>query len=91
MTKDNIKNIIDLLAAGLARRLDDKGLKLEITDAAKDMIVENGYDPVYGARPLKRYLQSKVETMIARAILSRDLNMGDTLKVDVENGMLVVE
>ncbi len=91
LTKDNIKNIIDLLAAGLARRLDDKGLKLEITDAAKDMIVENGYDPVYGARPLKRYLQSKVETMIARAILSRDLNMGDTLKVDVENGMLVVE
>ncbi|NLB16967.1 MAG: type VI secretion system ATPase TssH, partial [Clostridiales bacterium] len=89
--REDIKQIIDLLEAGLAKRLEDKSLKLDITDEAKDVIVTNGYDPVFGARPLKRYLQSKVETMIAKSILSRDYSMGDTIKVDVENGSLVIK
>ena len=91
LTREDIKQIIDLLEAGLAKRLEDKSLKLDITDEAKDVIVTNGYDPVFGARPLKRYLQSKVETMIAKSILSRDYSMGDTIKVDVENGSLVIK
>ncbi len=91
LTREDIKQIIDLLEAGLAKRLEDKSLKLDITDEAKDVIVTNGYDPVFGARPLKRYLQSKVETMIAKSILSRDYSMGDTITVDVEDGSLVIK
>ncbi|NLZ36432.1 MAG: ATP-dependent chaperone ClpB [Clostridiales bacterium] len=91
LTREDIKQIIDLLEAGLEKRLEDKSLKLVITDEAKDIIVSNGYDPVFGARPLKRYLQSKVETMIAKSILSRDYSMGDTITVDVENGSLVIK
>ena len=64
-------------------------ITVELTDAAKQYIVEHGYDPVYGARPLKRYLQSHAETLIARTILSGDLHAGDTLVVDAENGALV--
>ncbi|MGI6743727.1 MAG: ATP-dependent chaperone ClpB [Eubacteriales bacterium] len=91
LTREDIKQIIDLLEAGLEKRLEDKSLKLVITDEAKDVIAANGYDPVFGARPLKRYLQSKVETMIAKSILSRDYSIGDTITVDVENGSLVIK
>ncbi len=90
LTKADIGGIIELLIAGLRGRLADKSLKLDITEAAKELIIDRGFDPQYGARPLKRYLQSSVETLIARAILSRDLETGDTLTVDVKDGELFV-
>ena len=89
LTRDNLSHIIDNLVAALRNRLADRTLNLEMTDAAKALIIANGYDPVYGARPLKRYLQSHAETLIARTILSGDLHAGDTLVVDAENGALV--
>jgi ATP-dependent Clp protease ATP-binding subunit ClpB len=89
LTKDNLTHIIDILLSGLRSRLTDKTLGLEVTDAAKALIIEKGFDPVYGARPLKRYLQSTAETLIARAILRGDLPAGSTLILDVENGELV--
>ena len=89
LTKDNLNGIIDIMVEGLRARLVDKSLKLEITDAAKALIIERGYDPLYGARPLRRYLQSSVETLIARRILSGDIAAGATLTVDVENGELI--
>lgn len=89
LTRDNLSHIIDNLVAGLRSRLADRTLNLEMTDAAKALIIQNGYDPAYGARPLKRYLQSHAETLIARTILSGDLHAGDTLVVDAENGALV--
>ena len=76
----------------IENRLKEKGLSLEITEGAKDKIINSGYDPVYGARPMKRYLQSSVETLLAKAILSRELNIGDTLTVDIgDNGELIVK
>ena len=89
LTKDNLNGIIDIMVEGLRARLADKSLKLDITDAAKALIIERGYDPLYGARPLRRYLQSSVETLIARRILSGDIAAGATLTVDVENGELI--
>ena len=89
LTKENLTGIIDIMTEGLRARLADRSLKLEITDAAKQLIIDRGYDPLYGARPLRRYLQSSVETLLARAILSGDLAAGDTLTVDTENGELV--
>ena len=89
LTRDNLSHIIDNLVAALRSRLADRTLNLEMTDAAKALIIANGYDPVYGARPLKRYLQSHAETLIARTILSGDLHAGDTLVVDAEDGALV--
>ena len=83
LTRENISAIIDLLIADLRARLAEKSLSLEITPAARELIADNGYDPVYGARPLKRYLQSKAETLLAKAILSRDLHAGDVLTLDV--------
>lgn len=91
LTKNNIRGIIDILTASLARRVEDRQLKLIITDKAKDFIIDHGYDPVYGARPLKRYLQSKVETLLARKMLESDLSAGSLLSVDVENGDLTVK
>lgn len=82
LTKDNIGHIVDLLLSDLNRRLADKELSLELTDEAKAYIVENGYDPVYGARPLKRYLQKYVETMAARYILSGQVQAGSVMIVD---------
>ena len=90
LTKDNVAKIIDLLIADLSERLNEKQLKLSITDAAKDLIIENGYDPVYGARPLKRYLQSKVETMIAKVIVSKDLVPGNVIEVDAAGGEFTI-
>ncbi len=89
LTKDNIGNIVDLMVKELDNRLADQELSLKLTNAAKDMVVEKGYDPVYGARPLKRYLQNYVETLAAKKILSGDVHAGDTLVLDVENGEFV--
>ncbi len=89
LTRENLTGIIDIMIEGLKKRLNDRSLKLDLTDAAKELIIERGYDPLYGARPLRRYLQSSVETLIARTILRGDLSAGDTIKVDVENGELV--
>ena len=89
LTKDNLTGIIDIMVEGLRKRLADRSLKLCITDRAKELIIERGYDPLYGARPLRRYLQSSVETLLARAILSGDIAAGSTLTVDVENDELV--
>ena len=89
LTKENLTGIIDIMTKSLADRLADRSLKLVITDAAKSLIIERGYDPLYGARPLRRYLQSSVETLLARVILSGDLAAGTTLTVDTEDGELV--
>ena len=89
LTKDNLTGIIDIMVEGLKKRLADRSLKFCITDKAKELIIERGYDPLYGARPLRRYLQSSVETLLARAILSGDIAAGSTLTVDVENDELV--
>ncbi len=89
LTKENIRGIVDLLTASLAKRLEEQNLRLCLTEAAKDLVIEQSYDPVYGARPMKRYLQAKVETLIARTILGGSLKEGDTVTVDAENGALV--
>ena len=91
LTKDNIGSIVDLMVKELNDRLADQELSLELTDAAKKDVIDNGYDPVYGARPLKRYLQKYVETLTARKILSGEDHTGDTLVLDVENGEYVVK
>ncbi len=88
LTKENIGGIVDLLIKDLNRRLKDQELSLELTPAAKDYIIEGGYDPVYGARPLKRYLQKYVETLTARLILSGNVRAEDRIIIDVENGQL---
>ena len=90
LTKDNIGHIVDLLIADLNRRLADKELHLQLTDSAKAFVVENGYDPVYGARPLKRYLQKYVETMAARYILSGNVQAGSTMTVDCDGQNLTI-
>ena len=90
LTKSNIGKIVDLMVGELDKRLADQELSLELTDAAKNQVIENGYDPVYGARPLKRYLQKYVEPLAARKILSGDVHAGDTLVLDVQNGEFIV-
>ena len=89
LTRENLGGIIDIMVEGLKKRLADKTLSLELTDAAKDLIIERGYDPLYGARPLRRCLQSGAETLIAKKLLSGDLGSGSTLVLDAENGELV--
>ncbi len=88
LTKDNIYDIIDLLIADVNKRLDDKEIRIALTDAAKSYIVDAGYDPTYGARPLKRYLQKNVETLAAKLMLQGDVGAQDTIVIDVENGRL---
>ena len=88
LTKENIGAIVDLSLEELNRRLADQELKLELTPAAKDFVIEGGYDPVYGARPLKRYLQKNVETLAARMILGGQVGEGDTIVLDVTDGAL---
>ena len=90
LTKDDLGGIIDIMLSSLRARLADRSLKLEMTDAAKALVIERGFDPLYGARPLRRYLQSSVETLLARRILSGDLAAGTTLTVDVDGGELVI-
>ena len=88
LTKENLNGIIEILMQGLRKRMADKTLKLDVTDAAKSLIIERGFDPIYGARPLKRYLQSAAETLIAKEILRGDLPAGSTLVLDAKNGEL---
>ena len=89
LTKDNIGNIITLMMADLNSRLKDRELSVVLSDTATDFIVEHGYDPVYGARPLKRFLQKHVETLSAKLILADEVSMGDVIYIDVEDGKLV--
>ena len=91
LTKDDIRKIVDLQIADLNRRLSDRQISCEVTEAAKDFIVENGYDPVYGARPLKRFIQKHVETLIGRRIIADDLTPNTVLVVDSDEGGLTVE
>ena len=91
LSRANITGIIDLLLNSLKKRTEERRLRLEVTEGAKNFIAEHGYDPVYGARPLKRYLQSKVETMLAKKILETDLAPNSTLKVEEESGDLTVK
>ena len=91
LTKDNITHIIDLIMKDLNGRLADKQLKCELTERAKNYIIETGYDPAFGARPLKRLVQRHVETLLARKIIADEVEPGTTLTVDVdENGNYVV-
>ncbi len=90
LTKENILGITGLIISELDKRLSEKQLHVEVTDAAKELIVSRGYDPVFGARPLKRYIQSHVETLLARKIISEDLSPDTTLTVDAENGEIAV-
>ena len=91
LSKENIGGIIKLIIADLNRRLSDKELTVELSEAAEAFIVENAYDPVYGARPLKRYIQKYVETLSAKLILADKVDEGDTIWIDVENGELIAE
>ena len=84
LTKDNITSIVDLMVAGINQRLADKELKIRLTEGAKNYIVDNGYDPVYGARPLNRFLKKHVETLAARMILGGDVRAGDVIQIDCE-------
>ena len=90
LTKENIGGIVDLMVKELSDRLADQELSLELTDAARTQVIENGYDPVYGARPLKRYLQNYVETLAAKKILSGNVHQGDTLVLDVKDSEFVI-
>ena len=91
LTKGNIGNIITLLMADLNNRLVDREISVCLTDEAKAFVVEHGYDPIYGARPLKRFLQKHVETLSAKLILADQVQMGDAIVIDVENGALVAK
>ncbi len=92
LTKDNIGNIVDLTIDDLNRRIADQELSIRLTDAAKRYVIDNGYDPVYGARPLKRYIQKHVETMVARLILGEgDVHQGDVITVDMKDGELTAD
>ena len=88
LTKDNIGGIIELLIADINKRLDDRNISIELTEAAKTYVVDNGYDPVYGARPLKRFVQKNVETLAAKLILSDGVEEDETILIDIEDGEL---
>ena len=90
LSKSDIRGIIDLLVKDINRRIEDKEISLTVTDKALDYIVEKAYDPVYGARPLKRYLQKNVETLLAKKMLADEVAVGDVLSLDVENDALVI-
>ena len=89
LDKAAIGDIVELLLRDLDSRLADRELKLSLTDAAKDLIIKEGYDPHYGARPLKRYIQKNVETLAARKILAGNLHEGDTITIDASEGSLI--
>ena len=91
LTRSQISRIVELMLEGLNKRLRDRQLSVTLTPAAIEMVIEQGFDPVYGARPLKRYLQSRVETLVARRIIAADVQPGSTMVVDVEDGSLVVK
>ena len=89
LTKDNIGGIIDLMVADVNKRLEEKELTIRLTEGAKGFVADHGYDPVYGARPLKRFLQKHVETLAARLILGGDVGAGDTIWLDVDGERLI--
>lgn len=91
LQKNQISKIVDLLLTKLSDRLHDKQITLKVTDSAKDYIIQNGYDEAYGARPLKRFIQDTVETLVARKLLSDEVDSGSTLTIDVKNGEIVVK
>ena len=91
LTKDNMIGIIDIIINRLNKRLQEKQLSIELSDNAKNKIIEDSYDPHYGARPLKRYVQSKIETMLSKTILSSDLKIGDKFYVDVLDGAFTIK
>ena len=92
LTKENIGGITDLLLEDVNKRLSDRGIKIELSPKAKELVIEKGYEPVYGARPLRRYLQKNVETLAAKIILGEnELGMGDTIYIDVKDDNLVAE
>ena len=91
LTKTEIVSIVDLLLKGLENRLQDRQITLKVTDKAKQFIVDNGYDVAFGARPLKRFIQNNVETLIAKYMLANDLAPNSTITVDVANDEIVVK
>ena len=91
LTKSELEGIIDILTSSLRARLEEKSLGLEITEEAKQLIIDRGFDPVFGARPLKRYLQSAVETLIAKEILAGDIPAGHTIRIPGRDGELACE
>ena len=91
LTKDNVTHIIDLMAADLNRRLEDKQLTVVLTPAAKEEIIASAYDPIYGARPLRRYLQHTVETLISKKIIADQVEPGSRITVDCRDGQLTVD
>ena len=90
LTKANVTSIIDLMVKDLNRRLEDKELKVKLTEEAKSAVIDAAYDPLYGARPLRRYLQHTVETLISKKIIADQVEPGETLTVDAVNGELIV-
>lgn len=91
LMKDEISQILELLIKDLEKRLEDKNITLKLTDKAKDYLIDNGYDEVYGARPLKRFVQKKLETLIARKILSEEILPGSKVTVDCKDGELIIK
>jgi ATP-dependent Clp protease ATP-binding subunit ClpB len=91
LTLDEVEQIVGLLTKDLSRRLEERNIKVEIADAARKFIAQSGYDPVYGARPLRRYLQRELETRIGRALIAGDVLDGATLRVDLKNDELVID
>ena len=90
LTKGEIGGIVELLLDDLRQRLADKQVGLTVTDAARDYIIDQGYDPIYGARPLKRFIQSRVETLIAKELIRGDRPAGSTITVDLKDGQLAL-
>ena len=90
LTRENIHGIVDLLLSGLNKRLEDKQIRVEVTEAAKDFIVAESYDPAFGARPLRRYIQHTIETLIGRKIIAEDLAPGTVLTVDLDGNTLFI-
>jgi ATP-dependent Clp protease ATP-binding subunit ClpB len=88
LTKENIRSIVDLALADLSARLMEKRISVKVTDAAKDFIIESAYDPIYGARPLKRFLASRLETLVAKKIISEDIGADTEILIDVSDGNL---
>ena len=91
LTKENIGSIVDLMIADVNKRLEDKEISIELTPEAKSFVIDGGYDPTYGARPLKRYLQKHVDTLAAKLILEGNVGTGDVILLQVEDGKLVAK
>ena len=89
LAKEQISQVLDLLVKDLEKRLEDKHLRIELTKSAKDYIIENGYNPIYGARPLKRFMQKSLETLIARKMLEQEVHPNETIEVDYDGELKI--